>query len=154
MFLDIILSRNWSDNMDFSSAVQSFFNKYATFQGRASSSEFWYAQLFIILTGFFLGFIEGLLVISPFSEVSVLASIFQLGVFIPSIAIIARRLHDINKSGWWYFLVFTIVGVIPVLYWFCKKGNNHENDYGMNPLDFDKDYENASSDARDIQTKR
>ena len=44
--------------MDFSSAVQSFFNKYATFEGRASRSEFWYAQLFIILTGFFLGLIE------------------------------------------------------------------------------------------------
>ena len=123
--------------MDFSSAVQSFFNKYATFQGRASRSEFWYAQLFIILTGFFLGFIEGLLRISPFSEVSVLASIFQLGVFLPSIAIIARRFHDINKSGWWYFLILTIVGVIPVFYWFCKKGDEYENDYGVNPLDFD-----------------
>ena len=134
--------------MDFSSAVQSFFNKYATFQGRASRSEFWYAQLFIILTGFFLGFIEGLLGISPFSEASVLASIFQLSVFIPSIAIIARRLHDINKSGWWYFLVLTIVGVIPVLYWFCKKGNDHENDYGTNPLDFDKDSENASIEPK------
>ena len=107
--------------MDFSSAVQSFFNKYATFQGRASRSEFWYAQLFIILTGFFLGFIEGLLGISPFSEVSILASIFQLGVFMSSIAIIARRFHDINKSGWWYFLILTIVGVIPVFYWFLQK---------------------------------
>ena len=130
--------------MDFSSAVQSFFNKYATFQGRASRSEFWYAQLFIILTNFFLEFIEGLLGISPFSEVSILASIFQLGVFIPSIAIIARRLHDINKSGWWYFLVLTIIGVIPVVYWFCTKGNDHENDYGTNPLDLDKDSENSS----------
>ncbi len=130
--------------MDFSSAVQSFFNKYATFEGRASRSEFWYAQLFIILTSFFLEFIEGLLGISPFSEVSILASIFQLGVLIPSIAIIVRRLHDINKSGWWYFLVLTIIGVIPVLYWFCTKGNDHENDYGTNPLDLDKDSENSS----------
>ena len=133
--------------MDFSSAVQSFFNKYATFQGRASRSEFWYAQLFIILTGFFLGFIEGLLGISPFSEVSILASIFQLGVFIPSIAIIARRFHDINKSGWWYFLILTIVGVIPVFYWFCKKGNEYENDYGANPLDFDVISENPSGET-------
>ncbi|MDG1987479.1 MAG: DUF805 domain-containing protein [Halieaceae bacterium] len=133
--------------MDFSSAVQSFFNKYATFQGRASRSEFWYAQLFIILTGFFLGFIEGLLGISPFSEVSVLASIFQLGVFMPSIAIIARRFHDINKSGWWYFLILTIVGVIPVFYWFCKKGNDYENDYGANPLDFDVISEKPSSET-------
>ena len=133
--------------MDFSSAVQSFFNKYATFEGRASRSEFWYAQLFIILTGFFLGLIEGLLGISPFSEVSVLASIFQLGVFIPSIAIIARRLHDINKSGWWYFLVLTIIGVIPVVYWFCTKGNDHENDYGTNPLDFDKDPKNSAIES-------
>ena len=133
--------------MDFSSAVQSFFNKYATFEGRASRSEFWYAQLFIILTGFFLGFIEGLLGISPFSEVSILASIFQLGVFIPSMAIIARRLHDINKSGWWYFLVLTIIGVIPVVYWFCTKGNDHENDYGKNPLDFDKDPKNSAIES-------
>ena len=133
--------------MDFSSAVQSFFNKYASFQGRASRSEFWYAQLFIILTGFFLGFIEGLLRISPFSEVSILASIFQLGVFIPSIAIIARRFHDINKSGWWYFLILTIVGVIPVFYWFCKKGDEYENDYGANPLDFDVISEKQSGET-------
>tara|TARA_E500000331_G_C17064141_1_gene629583 strand:+ start:215 stop:652 length:438 start_codon:yes stop_codon:yes gene_type:complete len=139
--------------MDFASAVQSFFNKYATFQGRASRSEFWYAQLFIILTGFFLGFIEGLLGISPFSEVSVLASIFQLGVFLPSIAIIARRLHDINKSGWWYFLVLTIVGVIPVLYWFCKKGNEYENDYGANPLDFDMISEQLSSEVQSYKVE-
>ena len=133
--------------MDFSSAVQSFFNKYVTFQGRASRSEFWYAQLFIILTGFFLGFIDGLLGISPFSEVSVLASIFQLGVFMPSIAIIARRFHDINKSGWWYFLILTIVGVIPVFYWFCKKGDEYENDYGANPLDFDVISEKQSGET-------
>jgi len=132
--------------MDFSSAVQSFFDKYATFQGRASRSEFWYAQLFIVLTGFFLGVIEGLLGISPFPQVSALASIFQLGVFLPSIAIIARRFHDINKSGWWYLLVLTIIGVIPVLYWFCKKGSDHENDYGKNPLDFDAASENSSSE--------
>ena len=115
--------------MNFTESVSSFFSKYAVFKGRSSRSEYWYAVLFCAIVGFGAGFFEGLFALPP--SISLL---FQLAVIVPSFAIIARSLHDTNKSGWWYLLVFTIVGIIPVLYWFCKAGDEADNEYGSNPL--------------------
>jgi uncharacterized membrane protein YhaH (DUF805 family) len=63
--------------------------------------------------------------------------ILKLVFLAPSIAglsLVARRLHDINRSGWWYLVVFTIIGIFVVLYWLCKKGDEEENQFGPNPL--------------------
>ena len=54
--------------------------------------------------------------------------------FVAGISLVARRLHDINRSGWWYLIVFTIIGIFVVLYWLCKKGDEEENRFGSNPL--------------------
>ena len=48
--------------------------------------------------------------------------------------LVIRRFHDLDKSGWWYLLVFTIVGVIPVIYWLCCKGTDGSNRFGDDPL--------------------
>ena len=50
------------------------------------------------------------------------------------LSLIARRLHDVNKSGWWYLLIFTIIGSIPILYWFVQKGDEADNRFGPDPL--------------------
>ena len=50
-------------------------------------------------------------------------SIFSLGLSIPAIAVTCRRLHDIGKSGWWQLIVFTIIGFIPLVYWWCLPGD-------------------------------
>ena len=120
--------------MNFIEAVESFFKNYATFTGRSSRSEYWYAFLFLIILGAGLGFIEGFLGLFPYTEESVLAIIAQVFLLVPSIAIIARRFHDINMSGWWYLIAFTIIGLIPVIYWLCKAGDEDDNKYGSNPL--------------------
>ena len=50
---------------------------------------------------------------------------------IPEIAVSIRRLHDINKSGWWILLTFTIIGIIPLTYFYCIKGDENNNAYGQ-----------------------
>ena len=109
---------------DLTNSVISCFNKYFDFETRSSRKEFWYWQLFRILM--FLSFtyleslgLSGLLFISNF--------IF----LIPEIAVSIRRLHDINKSGWWILLTLTIIGIIPLIYFYCIKGDDGANDYGQ-----------------------
>ena len=128
--------------MNFTDAVVSFFKKYAVFSGRSSRSEYWYPFLFVNMVGFGLGFMEGILGIFPYHGESVLAILFNLGIIIPTCAVSVRRLHDVNLSGWWFLLVFTIIGIIPVLYWFCKEGDGGDNKFGPNPLSHEQDSSN------------
>jgi uncharacterized membrane protein YhaH (DUF805 family) len=53
-----------------------------------------------------------------------------LATIIPGIAVTVRRLHDINKSGWWILIAFTVVGIIPLIYWYCQPGTPGKNQYG------------------------
>ena len=109
---------------DLTNSVISCFNKYFDFETRSSRKEFWYWQLFRILMFLSITYLEtrglsGLLFISNF--------IF----LIPEIAVSIRRLHDINKSGWWILLTITIIGIIPLIYFYCIKGDDGANDYGQ-----------------------
>ena len=109
---------------DLTNSVISCFNKYFDFETRSSRKEFWYWQLFRILMFLSITFIEslglnGLLFISNFIFI------------IPEIAVSIRRLHDINKSGWWILLTFTIIGIIPLTYFYCIKGDDNNNAYGQ-----------------------
>jgi uncharacterized membrane protein YhaH (DUF805 family) len=60
--------------------------------------------------------------------------IVGLGLVLPSLAVGIRRLHDGNRSGWWWLIAFTIIGVIVLLVWFVQKGTTGENRYGPDPL--------------------
>ena len=98
--------------------------KYADFKGRASRSEYWWFQLFYpiaaifghILDAYFLG-----LDITIDRDPAFFETIFTLGLIIPSIAVGARRLHDINKSGWNLLWYFTCIGIFPLIYWLFFK---------------------------------
>lgn len=79
-------------------AVKRFFLKYVKFSGRASRSEYWWVQLFLLIAYFLIFFLDGLLFRKSAGFVNL---IFELALFIPSISIAVRRLHDSNKSGWW-----------------------------------------------------
>ena len=124
--------------MNFSEAVSSFFARWKDFNGRSSRSEYWWATLFVALTSIFTNILTLFLGLSG-SIVAIivllLIVIFSLFLTIASLALVVRRLHDTNKSGWWYLIIFTIIGILPLLYWYCKKGDEGENRFGSNPLD-------------------
>jgi uncharacterized membrane protein YhaH (DUF805 family) len=130
--------------MDFTSAIKSGFSNYTNFSGRASRSEYWYWTLFTVIIGMGLGFIEGALglyIIAPemtelgqSTGVGLLSPIANLALFIPSLAMIWRRLHDIDKSGAWFFIFFTCVGIIVLFVWYVTKGTAGPNRFGPDPL--------------------
>jgi uncharacterized membrane protein YhaH (DUF805 family) len=113
--------------MNFTSAVNS---NYVTFSGRASRSEFWLFLLFSFLAAIVIGVIDGILGSYP-----LLYSLFALANFLPSLALSVRRLHDVNKSGWFYLLfLIPLVGAIILLVWGCTKGTAGDNRFGGDPL--------------------
>ena len=103
--------------------------KYATFKGRARLSEYWWFILFLTLGNLvfsgldsYLGTTAGFMYQGNIEiKTSLFNGIFSLLTFIPSIAVAARRLHDVNKSGWWQLLMLTIIGIFPLVYWLLKK---------------------------------
>ena len=50
------------------------------------------------------------------------------------VAVSARRMHDVNRSGWWQLIPLTIIGIIPYTYWVTKKSDPQDNNFGPNPL--------------------
>ena len=120
----------------FGQAVKSCFNQYCGFKGRASRAEFWWFTLFTYIVGFVLGFVDGLLIISTenafFAQLG-FRGLFSLGVFLPALAVTARRLHDTDKSGWWMLLYLTIIGGIVVFIFTLLRGNEGSNKYGEDP---------------------
>ena len=121
--------------MSFGGAIKSCFSKYATGNGRASRSEYWYWFLFACLCGFAAGFIDAAMGV-PLEGHGPAELITTFGLLLPGIAVTVRRLHDVGKSGWWHFIVFTCIGIIPLLIWMCRKGDEAINEFGDNPLAF------------------
>jgi len=118
--------------MNFGEAIASGFRNYVTFSGRASRSEYWYWVLFAVLGSVATAVIDRSLFDT--STISPLNAIFGLVCFLPGLAISFRRLHDIDRTGWWWLLVFTVIGTILLIVWFCMKGTAGPNRYGPDPL--------------------
>lgn len=117
--------------MDFQTAVQTCFQKYATFDGRAPRSELWWFVLFNVLVGIVLNIVDGVLFHRGFGHTGVLGLIFNLAVLLPSLAVGARRLHDLGKSGWWQLLLLIpLIGALVLIYWYIQEGEDRPNDYG------------------------
>ena len=122
--------------MNMSQAVSTvLLKKYATFNGRAGLSEYWWFILFLTLGNLvfsgldsYLGTTAGFMYQGNIEiKTSLFNGIFSLLTFIPSIAVAARRLHDVNKSGWWQLLMLTIIGIFPLVYWLLKKPVDKSN---------------------------
>ena len=110
--------------MDFVSSVKRNLTTaaYAQFSGRASRSEYWWFYLFTVLAGAAANTLGG--------TVGNLASI---AFFLPGLALFARRMHDTGRSGWWFLLLFTVIGIPVVLYWLVKDSDAGANKYGEGP---------------------
>jgi uncharacterized membrane protein YhaH (DUF805 family) len=125
------------------------FKNYANFSGRARRAEYWYFVLanFVLIIPFYVIGIAG--IFSDSYSLSILGfavyGILALGMFLPSLAVAVRRLHDINKSGWSYFIaLIPLIGGIILLVWFFTDGDRHTNNYGPDPkntagIEFDFD---------------
>ena len=114
--------------MNFITAIKTvLFKKYGTFNGRASRSEYWF---------FFLAYILFAITLTIITEGDqwIPSMVLDVLLIIPSLAVGARRLHDNGRSGWNQLWAITIIGLIPLLYWYCSKSSDEGNRFGSHPL--------------------
>ncbi len=99
--------------------------QYTNFSGRASRPDYWYFALCVFVISLVLAIIDAVIGVRLFT------SIFSLAILIPSVGLGVRRLHDLGRPGWWYFMVLVpLVGGIALLVLFCMKGEDKANAYG------------------------
>jgi uncharacterized membrane protein YhaH (DUF805 family) len=108
--------------------------QYAVFSGRARRKEFWMFCLFNVIFFIVAMLLDNILGLAieelGYGPISVL---YILGVYIPSLAVTARRLHDIEYSGWWQLFNIIPFGAIWILVLLCRDGDDGENYYGSDP---------------------
>ena len=124
------------------------FKNYAVFNGRAGRNECTYFFLFVTFVQvLFLSIdlwinwelpnIYGLLFSIDWVDGIPWYPLFEISrllTALPAFAVGVRRLHDLNKSGWWILLIFTGIGIIPIVYWCCfLNGDEDDNQYGLSP---------------------
>ena len=110
-------------------------NKYATFEGRARRSEYWYFVMFYVLSIVALAIVDNVLgTLSEEAGLGLLSGVFVLATFIPTIAVTVRRLHDTDRSGWWVLLEFVpIIGGLVLLVFMVLDSQPGANRFGPNP---------------------
>jgi uncharacterized membrane protein YhaH (DUF805 family) len=115
--------------MGFGQAISAGFSNYVNFSGRACRSEYWYWILFIIIADIVAAVIDRAL------DMQLVTGLFGLVTIIPNIAIAIRRLHDLDRTGWWILLSFIpLIGWIILLIWYVTKGTDGPNRFGPDPL--------------------
>lgn len=132
-------------------AYAKMFKNYVNFKGRSSRADYWYVQLMNCIISLLFevmlippaAYIISALVnntdcatlqIITFACGIALFAVWTITIFIPSLALLVRRLHDTGKSGWWYFIYYVpFVGSIILFVLMLIKGDENENKYGENP---------------------
>ena len=119
--------------MGFTEAISAGFRNYVNFSGRATRSEFWYWVLFAVLASIAAGLID--IALFGLEGSSAIESLVGLALFLPGLAVSVRRLHDLDRSGWWVLLgLIPLVGVIILIVWNCQRGTIGPNRFGPDPL--------------------
>jgi len=103
-------------------AINSCLTNYASFSGRAPRAEYWWWFLFLVT-----------LEIVAYVVHPGLYILTLLALLLPTLAVSIRRLHDTDRSGWWYLLAFVPLGGLAVLFFFAQPGTAASNSYGPPP---------------------
>ena len=122
--------------VDFGTAVKLGFQRYVDFSGRSTRAEYWWWGLFTVVASLALFIADNLTGnSSTFGWLGgLLDTLFTLATIIPSLALGVRRLHDINRTGWWLLLWFVLViGWIVLIVWAIERGDEGPNKYGPDP---------------------
>ena len=115
--------------MNLFEAVGSVYRNFGNFNGRASRSEFWWFQMFLLIIYFFVFVLSiRLPIVGP-----MLAGLVLLANLLPSLAVLARRLHDSDKSGWWVLIAFVPLGNLLLLIFALLPSDPGPNRYGSGP---------------------
>ena len=130
--------------MGFFEAAGSVLSKYFIFSGRALRSEYWFWFLFYMLGAIPFSIAAGLGMVG-------LYAIYGLAIFIPTLSVTVRRLHDTNLSGWWSIITIIPFGWIVMLYWLIKKGDLSDNRFGAPPYGSKSNNSAAAQAARSRQ---
>ena len=123
--------------MGFAEAIKSFWSNYATFKGRARRSEYWFIQLFLVLTNLAVAAIDLGLMNGDMDRFiangggGIVGLIWILVTIVPALAVLVRRLHDIGRSAWWLLIgLVPFVGTIVLLVFTVLDSAHGENTYG------------------------
>ena len=113
--------------MTFGEAISDGFSKYATFSGRSSRSAYWWWTLFYVLT------LIGATIIDAVINTPAFSALTWLGLIVPNIAVLVRRLHDTDRSGWWVLIgLIPFLGAIVLIVFACTE-SGPPNKYGDGP---------------------
>ena len=108
--------------------------KYAVFSGRARRQESWMFVLVSTAVVLVLTFVDSQIGLMSKSGYGVLGGVYSLAVFVPTLAVAIRRLHDTDRSGMWYLIALVpVIGPIALLIFCVQDGNAGMNQYGANP---------------------
>lgn len=111
--------------MDFKTAIRTCIDKYATFSGRASRSEFWWFVLFGFLVNLAASVLDAAIFGSGDGAAQPIAALTSLSILLPNLAVAVRRLHDIGRSGWWLLIVLIpILGTLILIWWWTRPSRN------------------------------
>lgn len=127
-------------------------DNYANFTGRARREEYWMFVLFNLIFIIAIALVSGLLAgLFDAPALMALYMIYVFGVLIPSLAVAVRRLHDVGKSGWFYFIgLIPIIGSIWLIVLFVTEGEKGANQYGPDPKSADNE-EISTIGTREIE---
>ena len=121
--------------MSFTEAVRTCLKeKYYNFNDRAPRSEYWWFALFGWGVTIVLSILDNL-IFDNASGYGMFSTIWGIAILLPSIGVGVRRLHDLDKSGWWLLVsLIPIIGFIILVFWFVRQGTRAENRFGADPL--------------------
>ena len=121
--------------MSFTDAVRRCLKeKYINFSDRAARSEYWWFALFCWGVAIALSILDNL-IFNDASGYGIFSTIWGLAIVVPSIGVGVRRLHDLDKSGWWLLLsCIPVIGFLILVFWFIQQGTAGQNRFGADPL--------------------